>query len=197
MATVVIPLGVEVPAAPPLRQRGVGAAAAPALADRTVILFPLPPLSKKGSTFCSIIRAIAVRFGGARIAGPAIPRTWLPSSARSCTRHAPGVSTGPPVMGDEKTSLLAAADLFVLPLPRRNFGIALVEALAAGLPFVLSDEVAFRKPSPTRALERSSPRTSLRSLPPPSAIWSRTRAPPRALSATCSRSRAERSRYRP
>jgi len=43
--------------------------------------------------------------------------------------------------GDDKLSALAAASIFVLPSFSENFGIALVEAMAAGLPCVTSDQV--------------------------------------------------------
>ena len=43
--------------------------------------------------------------------------------------------------GDDKLSALAAASMFVLPSYSENFGIALVEAMAAGLPCVMSDQV--------------------------------------------------------
>lgn len=46
------------------------------------------------------------------------------------------------VSGDSKADLLAAADLFALPSFSENFGIAVVEALAAGLPCVLGRGVA-------------------------------------------------------
>jgi len=43
--------------------------------------------------------------------------------------------------GQEKVSAISAATIFVLPSYSENFGIAPVEALAAGLPVVISDQV--------------------------------------------------------
>jgi glycosyltransferase involved in cell wall biosynthesis len=43
--------------------------------------------------------------------------------------------------GEEKWSSMAAADLFVLPSHQENFGIAVVEAMHASLPVVISREV--------------------------------------------------------
>jgi len=46
------------------------------------------------------------------------------------------------VNGIEKTRVLEAADVFVLPSFSENFGIAVVEALAAGLPCIVSRGIA-------------------------------------------------------
>jgi glycosyltransferase-like protein len=49
-----------------------------------------------------------------------------------------------PVSDDELESLYRAADVFALPSAKEGFGLAVLEALAAGLPAVVSDLDVFR-----------------------------------------------------
>jgi glycosyltransferase involved in cell wall biosynthesis len=72
---------------------------------------------------------------GQRDRGPAVSGQLSggPSSDVIWTGH---------LSGEMKAAALAAADVFVLPSASENFGIAAAESLAAGVPTIVSEEVA-------------------------------------------------------
>ncbi len=47
--------------------------------------------------------------------------------------------------GDAKKAAMAEADVFVLPSYSENFGVAVVEAMASGLPVIVSDQVGIHR----------------------------------------------------
>jgi len=49
------------------------------------------------------------------------------------------------VEGEEKRALFAVSDVFILPSYSENFGIAVVEAMASGLPVIVSDQVGIHQ----------------------------------------------------
>lgn len=63
-------------------------------------------------------------------------RTWLEEEGISARTTFTGM-----VLGAERLAVLRDASLFVLPSYSENFGIAVIEAMAAGLPVIISDRV--------------------------------------------------------
>ncbi len=49
------------------------------------------------------------------------------------------------LQGDSKRNALADADVFVLPSYSENFGVSVVEAMGAGLPVIVSDQVGLHQ----------------------------------------------------
>jgi glycosyltransferase involved in cell wall biosynthesis len=140
--SVVIPLGVE---APEPGNREVLLARLPALRGARVLLVlcRLDPVKN--------VESLIDAFGELAVVDPALrllvcgagDAGYVASlKARAEARGVAGrIEWAGEVRGDEKSSAFALADLFVLPSHSENFGIAVVEAMAAGVPVVVSDGV--------------------------------------------------------
>jgi len=143
MQGVVIPLGVDVPKA---GDRDRFLAAYPGWADQTRLLFlsRLDPVKNVEG----LIGALAIlRAEGLRVcliiagSGQSAYVAALQDLAKGkvVSEHITWLGQ---VEGAAKADALAAADVFVLPSYSENFGIAVAEALACGLPCVVGQGVA-------------------------------------------------------
>lgn len=140
----VVPLGVKLdePAAGIERQAD---AIWPQLAGKRVVLFlgritPVKALDILAPAFGELKRVhpdVHLVIAGPDIDGYAAQvRGWLAEA-----RALDGVTFTGMVRGEKKAALLSRANLFVLPSYSENFGIAAGEAMAAGLPVVISNRV--------------------------------------------------------
>jgi glycosyltransferase involved in cell wall biosynthesis len=143
----VIPNPVDLPAAP--EGRGAYRAAHPELDGRTIVLFLSRLDPKKGLDLLlpafALVRAqhpeaILV------VAGEGEP-AFVSSLKRRASRLCPdaGIIWTGHLSGDNKRDLLADADVFVLPSYSENFGVAVVEAMGAGVPVIVSDQVGIHR----------------------------------------------------
>lgn len=136
---VVLPLGVPQPppSAPDLQERFYERF--PKLRGERLLLFLGRLHEKKG---CDLLLEAFRRIAPPLhlvLAGPCAS----PTLARQLEAQAQGLPvtfTGP-LWDTDKQAALAAAEAFILPSHQENFGIAVVEALAAGLPVLISDKV--------------------------------------------------------
>ncbi|HZQ07136.1 MAG TPA: glycosyltransferase, partial [Anaerolineae bacterium] len=143
---VVLPLGVELStaAAAPASTEWL-AERAPFLVGRTNLLFLGRLDAKKGLDLLLDALAQLKREGldvGLMIAGEGEARyaQMLKQQTRALDLESDIWWAGF-VQDAEKQKLLRAAQIFVLPSYSENFGIAVVEAMAAGLPVVISDQI--------------------------------------------------------
>jgi glycosyltransferase involved in cell wall biosynthesis len=121
----------------------------PAIAGRKIILFLSRLHPKKGidlllSSFARLraqVPDIALVLGGA---GEERFVEQLRSQAHDLGIE-PDVAWAGFLEGDAKKAAMGAADIFVLPSYSENFGVAVVEAMVAGLPVIVSDRVGIHR----------------------------------------------------
>jgi len=142
---VVVPLGVNLDEYERLPERGSFRAAHPELGDKRLVVFLGRVTPKKGlDLLVSAFALVAQAMSDAHlvIAGPddggyrkTVAR-WLMEMKLADRSTMTGL-----LLGDDKLALLADADAWVLPSYTENFAVAAVEAMACGLPVVISDQI--------------------------------------------------------
>lgn len=144
-----VPIGIDVKGYGTARDKTWLRNNAPSLADGTAFLFLSRIHPKKRLDL--VLRAFQTLRTKSVDAVLLIAGTGEPSyveTLRSLARElgiAGAVHWAGHVGGDEKSAVLRAADIFVLPSINENFGISVVEALASGLPVILSSGVAIHR----------------------------------------------------
>ena len=140
----VVPNGLDMDEFAGLPEKGAFRARHPEIGDRRIVLFLGRLNFKKGLDLLAPAFGQVVAAGHDAhlvIAGPdddmaEKTRSWLAAAGVLDRATFTGM-----IAGDEKLAALADAEMFVLPSYSENFGIAVAEALACGLPVVISDAV--------------------------------------------------------
>jgi glycosyltransferase involved in cell wall biosynthesis len=141
----VVPLGINYDEFAVLPEPGSFRRRYPEIGDKPIILFFGRVNFKKGlDILARAFGAVARRRPDVHlvIAGPdnegwgARVHTWLDAEGVLGRTTFTGMLLGP-----DKFAVLRDANLFVLPSYSENFGLAVVEAMAAGLPVIISDKV--------------------------------------------------------
>ncbi len=152
----VVGYGTAIPAGDAAAQRQAFLAAHPALRGKRLLLFLGRLHVKKG---CDLLLDAFARVADTDpslhlvLAGPD-QTGWTPRLQAQAERLGIADRVAWPGMlsGDLKWGAFHAADAFVLPSHQENFGIAVAEALACGLPVLISDKVnIWREIDATRA----------------------------------------------
>lgn len=142
---VAVPLGLELKEYTTLPPRGTFRSQFPEIGDKFLILFLSRINFKKGLDLLARAYGIVARQRDdvhLVLAGPdnegyeGQVRRWL-AEERVLNR----VTFTGMILSEEKLAALRDADVFVLPSYTENFGIAVVEAMACGLPVVISNKV--------------------------------------------------------
>lgn len=143
----VVPLGIAPPALNAVRQRTLFFEKFPRYLDRHVLLFLGRLHDKKGCEM--LIEAFGKMTGKLdeshhlAMAGPCEDEAYKKRLIQIAEAHCPPGSVSFPgmVSGDFKWGAFQSAEVFLLPSHQENFGIAVVEALACGLPVLISNKV--------------------------------------------------------
>jgi glycosyltransferase involved in cell wall biosynthesis len=148
---ILIPLGVEEPPNSIENLKSDFAKQHPQLAGKSIVLFLGRLHPKKG---CDLLIEAFAQWKKAdprhqpfhlRMAGPASSQTYLDSLMNLCRQHGLMVGTDVTFPGmidsTSKWAELAFAKCLALPSHQENFGLVVAEALACGLPVLLSDKV--------------------------------------------------------
>ncbi len=143
--SIVVPFGISAPEGDPVVQSNAFYAQAPALRSRRYLLCLARICEKKG---CDILIQAFAKYSRAEsavdlvIAGP--DEAGLQAKLEALTErleiadrvHWPGILTGP-----AKWGALRCSEALILPSHQENFGIVVVESLAAGRPTLISNQV--------------------------------------------------------
>lgn len=141
---VVLPLGFETGGFHALPSRQEMESRWPAMHGREVLLF-LSRLDEKKGVECLIDAFAKIRVAFPQsvlmLAGGGAPE-YVGALKQRAAPLGDSVVWAGHVEGDAKRTLLGGADVFMLPSRSENFGIALLEAMASGLPCITTPGVA-------------------------------------------------------
>lgn len=143
--SLIIPEGIDLKDFATLPSRGTFRARYPEMANKTLILFLGRFHQKKGLEL--LINAFALVANRCPIAHLVLAGSGDQDYIKHITQSLNdiGLDIRSTITGqlndDEKLAALADADLFALPSHGENFGLAVVEAMACGLPVLISDKV--------------------------------------------------------
>ena len=142
---VVVSLGTAGPAGDPAAQKETFLSRHPELEGKRLLLFLGRIHAKKG---CDLLVEAFTKVAAAApdlrlvMAGPDPSGLGVELARRADEAGAAGKIVWPGMLtGDVKWGAFRAAEAFVLPSHQENFGIAVAEALACGLPALISDKV--------------------------------------------------------
>lgn len=145
MRPVLLPLGIDLTPFTRLPPSGTFRRNHPHLADKTLLLFLSRLDKKKGldlllPAFAQVHQHypdVALVLAGS---GEPTYETWLREQVQALGITEAVVFTGF-LAGEQKLAILADCDIFVLPSYSENFGVVVVEAMACGLPVIVSEQV--------------------------------------------------------